>query len=345
MALFSKENFSREGIKKFAASARDTIKKRWWVMLIELIALAVLLVADLVSKKFVVEFLLAQPAQSYKLIPGFIHLTYSENTGAGFGMLSGNTTLLIVVTFIVIIGLTIFLIFAQKQNEWLRASLLLIVGGGIGNLVDRLGLGYVRDFIEYAFLKNFAICNVADVFVTVGAVMLIIVLIVMLVKEGRKNQKEFEKEQAGKPQEEAQDPLDAPININPMLASPNDYKFDEGATSAEKSDADNAKDEYASNEEKNSQTAESSQHPLENDENELPNEDIEANGADGSGDVKESAAEEDSAEKDNSEEENDEDSNEDTQKAEDTDEDRQEAKAVKEDRQEAEEGAETSEDL
>ncbi len=254
MALFSKENFSGEGIKnnlkKFASAAREAIKKRWWVMLIELVALAVLLLADLLSKEYIVPFLMTQPGHTYKLIPGFIHLTYSENTGAGFGMLSGNTTFLIVITFIVIIGLLVFLILAQKQNEWLRASLLLIVGGGIGNLVDRMGLGYVRDFIEYAFLKNFAICNVADVFVTVGAFMLIVVLIVMLVKEGRKNQKEFEEEQRGKPQEEVADPLDAPVNLNPMLSSPNEYKFEEpngeaearNATDEEKPADDGAKD-------------------------------------------------------------------------------------------------------
>lgn len=231
MALFSKENFTRDGVKanfkKFGEQAREAIKKRWWVMLIEIVALAVMLVADLLSKKYVAAFLLGKPGQTYKLIPGFIHLTYSENTGAGFGMLSNSTELLIAVTFIVIIALTVFLILAQKQSEWLRVALLLILGGGIGNLVDRLGLGYVRDFIEYAFLKNFAICNVADVFVTIGAVMLIVVLIVMLVKEGRKNQKEFEKEQEGKQPEQAQDPLDAPINLNPMLSSPNDYKFEE----------------------------------------------------------------------------------------------------------------------
>lgn len=237
MALFSKESFTKEGakanLKKFATEAKAAIKKRWWVMLIEIVALAALLLADLLSKHYVVPFLLDQPGQKYELIPGVLHLVYSENTGAGFGMLSGNTTFLIVVTFIVIVGLTIFLILAQKQNEWLRASLLLILGGGIGNLVDRLALGYVRDFIEYAFVKNFAICNVADAFVTVGAVMLVIVLIVMLVKEGRKNQKEFENEQAGKEPEEGQDPLDAPINLNPMLSSPNDYTFEEPSNTSE----------------------------------------------------------------------------------------------------------------
>ncbi len=229
MALFSKENFTADGakqnLKKFAVAAREALKKRWWVMLIEFVALAVMLIADLLSKQYVSQFLMEQPGHTYKLIPGFIHLTYSENTGAGFGSFSNSTTALIVVTFIVIIGLLVYLILAQKQSEWLRASLLLIVGGGIGNLVDRLGLGYVRDFIEYAFLKNFAICNVADVFVTVGAVMLIVVLIVMLVREGRKNAKEFEEEQKGKQPQQVEDPLDAPPNLNPMLPSQNDYDF------------------------------------------------------------------------------------------------------------------------
>lgn len=264
MALFSKENFSKEKLKKFAADARDIIKKRWWVMLIELAALALLLVADLVSKQYVVPFLMGQPGHTYKLIPGFIHLTYSENTGAGFGFLSGNTTLLIIVTFVVVIGLIIFLIFAQKQNEWLRASLLLIAGGGIGNLVDRVGLGYVRDFIDYAFLKNFAICNVADVFVTVGAVMLIVVLIVMLVREGRKNQKEFEKEQAGKAQEQGTDPLDAPINLNPMLSSPNDYTFDEGATSLSETSDLPSSEETSGHEKDLASTAENAPEAAEN---------------------------------------------------------------------------------
>ena len=120
-----------------------------------------------------------------------------------------------------------FLIVAQKENMWLRVSLLFIVGGGIGNLVDRIGLGYVRDFIQFAFWKNFAIFNVADAFVTVGVFMLIIVLIVMLVSEGRKNKKAFEQETAGKAQDSGEDPLDAPVALNPMMSSPNDYTFEE----------------------------------------------------------------------------------------------------------------------
>jgi len=203
----------------------DTIKKRWWIMLIELAALALILVLDQVSKKYVVEFLFSKQGQYYELAKGFIVLRYTENTGAGFGMFSGNTVALTVITAIVIVGIFVFLALAQKENEWLRISLVLICGGGIGNLIDRIWLGYVRDFIQFDFWREFAIFNVADFFVTVGTGMLIVILIVMLVSEGKKNKKEFVESQKKQPAQEAADPLDAPINLNPMMSSENSYTF------------------------------------------------------------------------------------------------------------------------
>lgn len=210
----------------------DVIKKRWWIMLIELGVLGVILLFDLLTKKYAVEFLSTQSGWSYPLMEGFIHLTYTENTGAGFGMFSDNTTALTVITAIVIAGILIYLIIAQKETMWLRIPLIFIAGGGIGNLVDRIALGYVRDFIKFAFWDEFAIFNIADAFVTVGVFMLIIVLIVMLVQEGKKNRKAFEEEQANKPAETLSDPLDNPIPLNPMMSSPNDYTFEESTESA-----------------------------------------------------------------------------------------------------------------
>ena len=203
----------------------DTIKKRWWIMLIELGVIAVILLADLLTKKYIVEYLFTQSGRSHVLIKGFINLVYTENTGAGFGMFSGNTVALTVITTIVIAAVLVFLVLAQKENMWLRVSLLFVVGGGIGNLVDRIALGYVRDFIQFAFWQNFAIFNIADSFVTVGVFMLVIVLIVMLLGERKKSQKEFEEERAGKPEELHADPLDEPVNLNPMMKSENEYTF------------------------------------------------------------------------------------------------------------------------
>ena len=196
----------------------DVLKKRWWVMLIEFLFVGVILVLDLVSKQYVCDYLRTQPGLSHDFIKGFIDFQYTENTGAGFGVLAGNTVALTVLTIIVVIGLMCYLFLAQKQSEWLRISLIFISAGGIGNVVDRIGLGYVRDFIQFSFWPEFAIFNVADAFVTVGAFMLIIVLIVMLVQEGRKGKKEFEEKQkqeaenGGAKSENGVDPFEQPVN-------------------------------------------------------------------------------------------------------------------------------------
>jgi len=203
----------------------ETLKKRWWIILIELAVIGVILLVDLLVKKHIQNTM--SLGQTRTLIKGFINLTYTTNTGAGFGLFQGNTTALTVITCLVTVGILVYLALAQKETEWLRIPLVFIVGGGIGNIVDRIALGYVRDFIEFAFWEKFAIFNIADMFVTVGTFMLVIVLIVMLVKEGNKNKKEFEAEQAGKPEELHDDPLDAPINLNPMMRSENDFVFEE----------------------------------------------------------------------------------------------------------------------
>ena len=228
--------------KKSLAEWKVTIKSRWWILLVELAVIGVILLADLLTKKYAVAFLQTQPFQCKDdVIPGLIDLDYQENTGAGFSILQGNTTALIVITFIVMICLLVYLVFALKESEWLRISLVFIVGGGIGNLVDRIWLGYVRDFIKFAFWEKFAVFNVADSFVTVGAFMLIVVLIVMLVKEGRKNQKEFEEAHANDAPKQEIDPLDMPQNLNPMLKSENTYTF----VQSEQRDSEEKKDEQS----------------------------------------------------------------------------------------------------
>ncbi len=207
----------------------QTLKKRWWIILIELAIVGVILLIDLLSKKYLLEFLQGQPGLHYILIDGFIDLRYSENTGAGFGMFKGNTTALIVVTFIVIVGLIVYLAIAQKESMWLRVSLLFIVGGGIGNLVDRLALGYVRDFFEFTFI-DFAIFNLADSFVTIGGIMLVIVLIVMLVQEANKSKKAFEAEQQNKDADDVEElvhPIDQSPAVNEFLSGSADFSVDD----------------------------------------------------------------------------------------------------------------------
>lgn len=191
----SKIEISKEVVSKKLSDYASALKKRWPLLLLEAFILAAILALDLCLKDYLKEFLLGKSGMSYTLINGFMDLQYSENTGAGFGMFQGNTTALIVVTAIVIAIICFYLLFMQKDAEWLRIPLVFIVGGGIGNLVDRIALGYVRDFFKFTFV-DFAIFNIADVFVTVGAILLIIALIVMMVQEGKKGKAKFEEEQA-----------------------------------------------------------------------------------------------------------------------------------------------------
>lgn len=211
--------------KAFLADWTQVAKKKWWLYIVELAVIAVILIADLLSKKYVWNFLDQNGVQENVI--GLFNLVKVKNEGAGFGIFQGKTIGLTVITFIVVIAICVYLFFALKETEWLRISLVFITAGGIGNIVDRIAFGYVRDFIQFSFWDSFPVFNVADSFVTVGALMLVVVLIVMLVQEGKKNQKEFEEEQKNKVanKQEQIDPLDAPINLNPMMKSQNDYSF------------------------------------------------------------------------------------------------------------------------
>ena len=101
-------------------------------------------------------------------IPGVVSFRGVRNTGMAFSMLSGHAWLLSVLTALLIAGILLFLLKKPEEPALLRAGLWLIAGGGLGNLFDRLTAGYVIDFIKLEFVR-FAIFNVADVCICVGA--------------------------------------------------------------------------------------------------------------------------------------------------------------------------------
>ena len=140
-------------------------------MLAEGIAVLLLLAFDQAAKYAARAYL--RPIGSRTLIPGVLGLRYSENTGAAFSALSGSGLLLILLTAALIIAAIMWYLRHGDCNRWLAAGVTLIVAGGLGNLYDRLTLGYVIDFIEVLFVR-FAIFNVADVAVVCGTVCLII---------------------------------------------------------------------------------------------------------------------------------------------------------------------------
>ena len=107
------------------------------------------------------------------IIPDLFSLTYSKNSGAAFSSLAGKDwaqTFFIVLTCIILPVLFIIFLRVKKEQKWLRTTLILIIAGTIGNFIDRLVFKEVTDFINVHF---FAVFNVADISLTVGAIMLI----------------------------------------------------------------------------------------------------------------------------------------------------------------------------
>ena len=114
--------------------------------------------------------------ESHVIIPHLINFSYIRNEGAAWGIFSNNRWIFIVISAILIIILPIILYKFRKLHFLFGFSLSLIIGGAIGNMVDRVFFGSVIDFIEFEFI-NFPIFNFADICVTVGAVLMFIYLI------------------------------------------------------------------------------------------------------------------------------------------------------------------------
>lgn len=146
---------------------------------LEMLFFAFIITFDLTLKDYLYKLVVEQNGGNMTVIEGFFDLTYSENTGMGFGMGSDSTLGITIMTFIIVVVVICYLLVFRKDKPYIRIPLIMVAAGGIGNLVDRLAFGYVRDFFEFTFM-NFAIFNVADSFITIGAIALIIGLIVTM---------------------------------------------------------------------------------------------------------------------------------------------------------------------
>lgn len=137
--------------------------------IISLVAIAVLTAVDQIIK-FVVERDL-KPISDKPFIEGFIGWSYIRNTGAAFGSFSNSTTMLSVFTAVVIIIGMVVLLSGKLKARVHRVCAVMIISGGLGNLIDRVLRGFVIDYIEVQFM-NFAVFNFADILVTCGAFLL-----------------------------------------------------------------------------------------------------------------------------------------------------------------------------
>lgn len=130
----------------------------WWLVLPTL-------AIDRIGKLLALDILAPRGAQG--AIPGMLSWSFVKNTGAAFGILSGSWALPLL-TMALLIALLIALLRGPDMDRLLRVGLWFIIGGGLGNLYDRLAYGYVIDFIRLDFI-DFPVFNPADVFVCLGA--------------------------------------------------------------------------------------------------------------------------------------------------------------------------------
>ena len=134
------------------------------------LAAAVLVGVDQLIKRWATAVLLPKTAMT--LIPGVLELRYFLNDGMAFSMLAGKQKLLIAATSLMLLGV-LWMLFARKLTPLERVAWTLVLGGGIGNLIDRIATGVVVDYINVLFM-NFAIFNFADICVCVGVGLLMV---------------------------------------------------------------------------------------------------------------------------------------------------------------------------
>lgn len=153
--------------------------------LLWLLLSVVLVGIDRLTKWLVVSNM--QPSDTIHLIKigdrEILNLYYTLNNGAAFSQLSGKTVFLIVLTSLVIVGLLVLVIAKRVHRPVYLAAISLILGGGIGNLIDRIfNNGLVVDFIDVRII-NFAIFNFADICAVCGAGLLLLTVIVDEIRE------------------------------------------------------------------------------------------------------------------------------------------------------------------
>lgn len=152
-------------------------------MLITILIIFTLLVIDQLSKLWALNYL--KDVGSIPIIENIFHLTYVENRGAAFGMFQNNQFIFVVVALISsIYGL--YYLSKNKVHITGKIGIILLVSGAIGNLIDRLRLGFVVDYFDFRFIWDY-VFNVADIFVVIGTIILCIYIIYF---EGKANEVE-----------------------------------------------------------------------------------------------------------------------------------------------------------
>lgn len=153
------------------------MKERIKKMVIGFLIIVISIILDQLTKYLARTHL--ESAGSITIIKGFFNLTYVENRGAAWGMLSGKLWLFYVITFVSLFVMGyLFKDFNIKDNALYSIGLALVIGGTIGNFIDRAIFKYVTDMFDfYIFGYNFPVFNIADICLTCGVFLIVIKLI------------------------------------------------------------------------------------------------------------------------------------------------------------------------
>lgn len=157
--------------------------------LITTIIAVILIAVDRITKNWAAH---ALASGDIAVIDKVLYFRYTENTGVAFSMFSDNRWVLVGITSVMLIVALAFFLSGKIKDKLELFALSLIIAGGVGNLIDRLSLGYVIDFIDVRII-NFAIFNVADMCITIGA---ILVCIAAFAAEKREKREQESKQKA-----------------------------------------------------------------------------------------------------------------------------------------------------
>lgn len=149
---------------------------------VALIIAALVALLDQIIKYLVVTNV--KPVGSITVIDGLFNLNYVENRGVAFGMFKDMRWVFIVVTSLLIFAIVFYMFKKHPEGKLFYILAGLIIGGGIGNLIDRISLGYVIDYLSLSFFPP--VCNFADYCITGGVIVL---AIYMLLKSSGKKKK------------------------------------------------------------------------------------------------------------------------------------------------------------
>lgn len=142
-----------------------------------IVGILILVFLDQLTKWLVV--LKLKPIHDFPIIDKVFHLTYVENRGAAFGILQGRHLFFIIITTVIMVFIVIYYyrLPSERKYHWMRFALILLGAGAIGNLIDRIRLGYVVDFL-YFKLIDFPVFNFADICVVVGVSILSLFILI-----------------------------------------------------------------------------------------------------------------------------------------------------------------------